>query len=145
MADKKILIVIGIIVLLVIIALIVRSQKPSGQSQSIAIGSNHYTVEIADTLFSQAKGLSGRGSLESGHGMLFVFSSSSMQAFWMKDMQFPLDFIWINNGQVIGVTENVPASPPTAMYRPPTPVDRVLEVPAGTVARDGIKVGDMVL
>jgi len=136
----------GIIALAVLIGIILlfRAQKNQGSASStLQIGSRAYAVEIADTMMNQAQGLSGRPSLAEGAGMLFVFKSATNQAFWMHGMEFPLDFVWISGGKVIGTTENVPADS-KSIYAPPAPADRVLEVNAGTVAKDGIKVGDVV-
>lgn len=144
--DKRALILLGFLILVLIVAAYVKSGKPatSGELKRLRVGDNEYSVELADTLLSQARGLSGRERLLENHGMLFVFPSPSLQAFWMKDMQFPLDFIWINGGKVIGVTENVPVVPENNIQRPPSPADMVLEVSAGTVARDKIRIGDEV-
>ncbi len=83
--------------------------------------------------------------------MLFVFPTEQRPGFWMKDMRFPLDFVWISAGRhVAGVTENVPApSPGTAdgalpLYSPDSPVLYVLEVNGGAVRRSGVRAGDPV-
>ena len=142
--SKNILLVFGIIaiiILLVIFMLNMPSKK--GSISILRVGWRQYDVEIADTMMKQVKGLSSRSSLASANGMLFVFASSSMQSFWMHGMLIPLDFVWINQGQVIGITENVSADS-KAIYRSPQPANQVLELNAGVVARDGIKVGDIV-
>jgi uncharacterized membrane protein (UPF0127 family) len=82
-------------------------------------------------------------------GMLFVFSTSQVRTFWMKDMNFPLDFIWINQNQVVKIDENVPA--PINKLDPPQvilsdkPVNQVLEVNAGFVSKNHISIGDKVV
>ena len=80
--------------------------------------------------------------------MLFVFSEPHIQRFWMKDMNFPLDIIWIRDFKVIGLEENVPQPAnndgKTARMNSPEPADMVLEVNAGEVAKYGISAGDMV-
>ena len=145
MIDKKVLLMLGIIfVVLLVIIFMVRMPNKVGFMKNLQVGPHAYSVEIADTMLAQARGLSGRESLAENSGMLFVFKSPSMQSFWMKDMQFPLDFVWIAEGKVIGITENVPFEPATATQSPPAPADMVLELPAGAVQRDGIRVGDVV-
>jgi len=117
---------------------------------STATGPVQFDVEMATTMAEQACGLSGRKGLSDNQGMLFVFGSGSTQTFWMKDMTFALDMIWISGNQVIGVTQNVP--PPASgallwqlkLYSSPPDTDTVLEVNAGTVVRDNIQVGDAV-
>ncbi len=104
------------------------------------------TIEIADTESARVEGLSGRSALSENAGMLFVFDVADYHTFWMKDMQFPIDIIWIRDGLVVGVSENLmPEGPnPTAIYAPPKPVDSVLEVFAGFVEEHGIRAGDAV-
>jgi uncharacterized membrane protein (UPF0127 family) len=103
-------------------------------------------VEIASTESSRAKGLSGRTSLPDNHGMLFLFDNADRHKFWMKDMLIPLDFIWIREGLVVQTHQNV--QPPTVTngnivtLEPTSLVDMVLEVPAGFIMNNQIRVGD---
>ena len=105
-------------------------------------------VEIADTQPKRSKGLGGRASLAEGTGMLFIFPKEDKYPFWMKGVSFPLDFIWIKGGQVVDFLENVsPAQTgqkdaDLPIYVPKEPVDKVLEVNAGTISRLKIKIGD---
>jgi uncharacterized protein len=98
----------------------------------------------------QACGLSGRTGLNDGQGMIFLFGAGSTQNFWMKDMNFALDMVWISDNKVVGFAQNVPPPAPGTqlwqlqIYTSPPNVDTVLEVPAGTVAKDNIQVGDKV-
>lgn len=114
--------------------------------RTLTISKTIFTVEVADTFVSRAKGLSGHAPLPAKHGMLFVFKSPSDGAFWMQGMLFPLDFVWIKKGIVVGVTENARPIKEIGykLYYPPMPVDNVLEVNAGTVKRFGIRMGDKV-
>lgn len=115
----------------------------------LIMGSKQFTVERVDNQEEQAKGLSGRDSIGSD-GMLFIFPSSSIAKFWMIDMQFDLDFIWINDGKVVEITPNVPKPEPGMLsselptYQPSVPVNAMLEVNAGFAAQQGIQVGDVV-
>ena len=64
-------------------------------------------AEVADTKASRELGLSGREMLRPNEGMLFVFETPGRYGFWMKDMKFPLDIVWINqNGVVVFVEKN---------------------------------------
>ena len=76
--------------------------------------------------------------------MLFVFPQPAQHSFWMKDMNFPLDFIWIRNSRVTQVSTHVPATQPPVTLAPDQPIDQVLEVNAGFIEKYGIKVGDAV-
>lgn len=109
-----------------------------------------FTVEIADTPFARAEGLSGRSKLGENEGMLFVFPRPEVQRFWMKGMLIPIDIVWISEGRVVGFEENVEPEPDVpqgalTVYQSPRPVDRVFEVRAGTVQRLGLQVGDEII
>ncbi len=118
---------------------------PSGE---ISIGDNVFAVEMATTTTEQTRGLSFRTSLAEGTGMLFTFNPG-VQTFWMKDMNFSIDIIWIADGKVVGFAEDAKPQPGTPLwgltiYTSPDGVDRVLEVNANTVTKDNIKIGDSV-
>ena len=120
------------------------------KSGTVLIGNKTVHVQVADTDVLRTQGLSGRVSLGANEGMMFRFPAPDQYGFWMKDMQFPLDFIWIRAGVVSQITPNVPAQPNAAdkdltMYLPALPVDSVLEVNAGWANSSGIKVGDAVV
>jgi len=111
----------------------------------LTIGKNTINVEYAVTAAELARGLSGRTALAEDTGMLFLFDEPSRHIFWMKDMKFPLDFIWIRNHQAVQVNENVP--PPgqdIPRVVPQCDVDAVLEVNAGWVTDHHVKIGDEV-
>jgi uncharacterized membrane protein (UPF0127 family) len=111
--------------------------------QVIHIGTAKLTVELAENAATWEKGLSDRPLLDPDTGMLFVFPRLHIPLFWMKDMKFPLDIIWIADNTVVGIDKNVPIPDggklPT--YSPKVPVDKVLEVPAGYSDNNGIAEG----
>lgn len=117
-------------------------------SQPLHIGQHTIFVEVVNTNAAREQGLSDREKLDDGKGMLFDFTNTNITkpSFWMKDMHFGLDLVWINNGKIIGITPNVPApidnNLPT--YPPPGDITHVLEVPSGWCERAGVKVGDIV-
>lgn len=102
------------------------------------------TVELAQTPKDWEKGLSNRASLDQIDGMLFVFPYAHIPVFWMKDMNFPLDMIWVSDSIIVDITPDVPLSPTDKLptYSPQSPVNKVLEVPAGWSAANNIKIGD---
>lgn len=63
-------------------------------------------------------------------------------------MNFPLDFIWINNDKIVDISENIQAPAKGTLDAdlekivPKASVDTVLEVNAGFVSANGIKIGD---
>lgn len=150
-----IFICVALIVTIVIFYAVTSRPNPQLRKSEVAIGNNTFAVEVASSTLELARGLSGRNGLAPGTGMLFLFNGvlnrPGIQHFWMKDMKFPLDMIWISGDKVVGFAENVPLpAPDTALwklpiYDSPDGTDKVLEVNAGTVAKDGIKVGDPVV
>ncbi|MEK7646656.1 MAG: DUF192 domain-containing protein [Patescibacteria group bacterium] len=97
---------------------------------------------IADTDVLRQHGLSDRPSMPPDVGMLFIFPEIGTQSFWMKDMHFSLDIVWIDeHKQVVGIAENVsPDSYPEA-FTSPVPIKYVLELNAGKAADFGLKKG----
>ncbi len=102
-------------------------------------------VEVASTKASREQGLSGRESMGDDEGLLFVFETPGKYGFWMKDMKFPLDLIWISeNGTVVDIERNLtPDSYPKtfinevdAMY--------VLEINGGLAQKFGLFLGTKV-
>lgn len=127
-----------------------RSYSPSlsgYQTAKVKVGGVQYLAHVADTAILRAKGLSGRKELKEGEGMLFIFEKEGEYGFWMKDMLFPIDIIWIAGKRVVGFSENLSheKSQQSVIYNPPEPVDMVLEVSAGQVKNSRIKIGDSVL
>ena len=68
------------------------SSFPKEDIQSVTIGEAFYHVEVKDSPLERSQGLSGRQSLPTDTGILFIFDKPEVQNFWMKEMQFPLDF-----------------------------------------------------
>lgn len=107
------------------------------------------SVAVAEAQVDRTRGLSGCERIPERSGMYFPYDSKQIPRYWMKGMLVPLDFVWIADGRVIGVTENVPA-PTTELdeelpyYKPPAGVDGVLEIGGGQVRELGIAVGDTV-
>jgi uncharacterized membrane protein (UPF0127 family) len=115
----------------------------------LGIKTRKLSVQVADSPQSRAAGLSGLKSMSEEEGMLFLFSEPSQPQFWMKDMLFPIDIIWINGNKIVGITDNIKAEPgrsdaELSRYSSPFPADKVLEVNAGWTFRKDVNVGDTV-
>jgi uncharacterized membrane protein (UPF0127 family) len=83
--------------------------------------------------------------------MLFIFPNEEKHFFWMKDMLFPIDIIWINNAKEIVYIDENTSIPETntpdynlPLFSSPKPVSYVLEVNAGFSEKNNIKIGDKV-
>ena len=101
-------------------------------------------VEVSDTPEKRSLGLGKRVKLEKGWGMLFVFEKRIPHSFWMKNMRFAIDIIWLDNQRIVELAENVP--PPQEgespkVMEPRLPSDFVLELESGRARALGLKVG----
>ncbi len=150
--NKTVIVILILVVIVVILAIVASYAKPffvdSGK-KILTVGSQTFEVGIADNILARAQGLSGRPSLGETEGLFFIFPFASSTGFWMKDMNFPIDIVWINGGKVIGFSENLQPGPGKSIfvlprYYPPEPVDRVLEVNAGAVKQYNFAEGDEV-
>lgn len=116
---------------------------------TLMIGKASLNIEIADNPQSQALGLGYRTSLPINNGMLFVYDQPGHYTFWMKETLIPLDIIWINNGQVVDITSNIPVdsnpSEPKGRYSPQTLATWVLETNANWATQNHIQIGDAVV
>jgi uncharacterized protein len=104
-------------------------------------------VYLAITNDQQVKGLSVKDHLKENEGMLFVFEQPTRQGFWMKDMKFPIDIIWLdNNGTVVYIRHNLQPCIMTFAFLCPTYIpDKdslyVLETLSGFSKKHSIKIG----
>jgi hypothetical protein len=103
-------------------------------------------LEIAQTPRQQAIGLMFRDDLPDNRGMLFPFNPPRPVNFWMRNVQFPLDMIFLRNGEVRAIAPNVPPCTTTTCptYGPDDVIDQVIEIKGGRAAAMGISVGDTV-
>jgi uncharacterized protein len=109
-----------------------------------SIGDTVIDVEIADTPEERLLGLSGRDSLKEGQGMLFILDEPGRPGFWMKDMKFAIDIIWIGeDGRVLSIDEGVGPETYPENFAPAEPVKYVLEVPAGFSDTAKIELGEI--
>lgn len=118
----------------------------SGGSAKICIKNICIEAEIAATPEARINGLMFRQELEPGKGMLFILGEESKESFWMKNMKFPLDIIWINKDKVIiEISKDArPCLEDCLSISPKEKASYVLEVNSGFCDRFDIKAGDKV-
>lgn len=140
------IVILLIIISLCIFLLFLFLDRGEAKFVTLAIKGKTIHAEVADTIAKRAQGLSGRAGLGENEGMLFIFDASGIRPFWMKDMKFSIDIIWITGNRVVGFEENaeLPSGFTIPTYSPLEAVDRVLEVPAGSVKQWDVRVGDMI-
>lgn len=101
-----------------------------------------FSVTVASSSHAQQFGLSGRMSMPVMDGMLFAFDRPGTRCFWMKDMHFDLDILWIDSQwRVSQIVSNLsPATYPRSYCVPAS--QYVIEINGGQAAQSGIKPGD---
>lgn len=117
----------------------------------IKFGQNTIHAQIANTEHKRSMGLSYTEKISDNSGMLFIFNETGEKNFWMRDMYFDIDIIWLDEyKQVVGFFENVKKesynnkNPELSkIYRSPENTKYVLEVNAGTIQKLKIKTGDI--
>ncbi len=121
--------------------------RPEDAGPRVLVDGHPIEVEVVRTPEARARGLSGRPSLPQGRGMLFLFDHADHHAFWMPDMHFDIDIVWIRSGRIVDIAHRVPheVEGPLPLYRPRAPAKVVLEVAAGTAERLGWEIGDPVV
>lgn len=149
---NRIAIIIGVVIVLILGVWAFLNLRPflggvfGGPTGEVTINGRTFKVEVADTQEEREIGLSKKRSLPRDQGMLFVFDTPDYYSFWMKEMEIPIDMIYIDNNKVVSVYENVQApkeeNSPLPLYKPTVPADRVLEINAGLSKEYNIKPGD---
>lgn len=129
---------------------IVFSAQAAKKNSTITIRGVSYQLSIMQTEASRAQGLSNQQYLPKNAGMLFVFQQQGKYGFWMKDMLFPIDIIFIDNRKIVSIVHSAPIPKPgeqlfeLPIYNPISPVNYVLEVNAGEANKHHFKRGDEV-
>jgi len=151
--DKRIIVFSLIVAVCLITVFYVISIFKSGSTLSLStqsqrqadiyIGQTEVLADIADTPDSREKGLGGRTGLGDNEGMLFEFPKPDYYGFWMKDMKFSIDMVWLDaNLNVVSIQEDVLPSSYPEVFKPQEPALYVLEVPSGFTLLHDIKIGD---
>jgi len=116
------------------------SFEPTRQTH---IGSNVYQLQVADTEELRQKGLSGVEALNRNGGLLMAFDSDDTWGIWMKDMEIPIDILWLDkNKKIIHlVKEADPELSTDVIYTPDDAARYVIELQAGQIKKAGIRKG----
>ena len=135
-------------------------QQPFGETSvnstnrdrvAISIRTLVIDAKVAKTAADRKQGLAKMDFLPLNQGLLFVFDKKGSYPFWMKDMRFAIDIVWIDEDkQVVDLSTNVPPEPgkrdrELTIYKPGSDVLYVLEVNAGLMSANSIEIGDKVI
>ena len=100
------------------------------------------TAELAVTDLERMQGLMFRESIAEDQGMLFIFKKEDIHSFWMKNMKFAIDIIWLDREKrIVHIEHRVPPcrNEPCPSYAPDLPAQYVLELKAGMAEKKGLK------
>jgi uncharacterized membrane protein (UPF0127 family) len=116
--------------------------------KEVKIAGQNIKVELALTDASRQQGLSGRDSLKEDEGLLFVFEDLGEHTFWMKDMNFPIDIIWVGEDlKIVYIKKDARPELYPETYFPDSSkkyAKYVLEVVSGFSEKYNLKEGDLV-
>lgn len=99
-------------------------------------------IEIAESEYETQTGLMYRESMAEKQGMLFIFPDVAVHSFYMKNTQFPLDIIYIDeNWKIASFQENAQPLNESGLSSQ-VPIKYVLEVNAGLSEKWLLEVGD---
>ncbi len=149
MKINKIIAIFIAVIVVILVAVVFFLSTRSGDAQA-QIGEQKIKLTVANTPETRAIGLSETASLADDQGMLFIFEEKSYPSFWMKDMEFPIDIIFLNDEKIVTIHEN--AQPPKdeqedntlPLYQASGPSNHVLEVHSGFARENNLKVGDTI-
>jgi uncharacterized membrane protein (UPF0127 family) len=119
--------------------------KPDWKSSEIIMGGETFKAEIVDNQEKIEKGLSGRESLCEKCAMLFLFDNLAKHNFWMKNMEFNLDLIWVKDNKIVQISPQISHElGEKETISPAVEVNKVIEINAGMSEKLGLKVGEEV-
>ncbi len=149
MNKKTLFLSLALLAVCVLLALSVRSASSADKNYkraTVTLAGRPFSALVSDTDALREQGLSGRSGLGKGQAMLFVFDRPDKVGFWMKDMKFSIDILWLDEDlRVISFEKGAtPESYPKAFY-PSSPAKYVVELPAGTLDSLSTKIGDNAL
>ena len=149
MRNRNIFFILVVIVFLVIEFFLIKNNSPKNvevnQIHFVKIAGKILKVDLALTLEEQEQGLSGRNKLREDESMLFVFDYINKHPFWMKDMNFAIDIIWIGeNLRVVYIKKNAQPESYPETFLPKQDAKYVLEVLSQFSEKNNLKEGDRV-
>lgn len=152
---KNLLIIIGLLLLLGVAFYFTQKTITGGsfspfrlsKPAKAVIKDHTFSLLVAKTEKEKEIGLSGKKSLAKDSGMIFPYETKTTPTFWMRNMEFPIDIVFIRDGKIVTLYKDV--KPATSnqnlqLYQPTQPIDNVIEINAGLSDQYGIKEGDTV-
>lgn len=134
-----------VLVLILVAAAAVYILWPQLQPHAtVRIGDGVFAAKVVKTAKEREKGLSGTNELRKDQAMLFVYDKEAKWSIWMKDMNYPIDIVWLDSEKkVVYIVKNAPPeSYPYETFTPKQDARYVLELPAGSIGPKSIVIGE---
>ena len=147
MKSKKILILFVLIIFAFFCFFFLNNLafKLNPEIKKVKIAEKVINIEMVITPEEREKGLSGRENIGENEGMLFVFENSGRHGFWMKDMMFPIDIVWLDQSKkIIFIQKNVLPSTYPEIFYPDDNANYVLELISGFAEKNNLQIGNQV-
>ncbi len=141
---KKGLFIVGVFFLILLV--VFRPEAPQvNKKTTVRIGPQTFKAEVFDTPSTRVLGLSSRKSLPQDEMVLFIFEKEDLYRIWMKDMNFPIDIMWLDkNKRLIHIEESVSPDTYPRVFYPTTKSLYVIETNSNFVLQHGIKIRDTI-
>lgn len=136
-----------ILSLIITIHVLSRGSSPTRFIQLFLPDGTEIKAELAVTEEERVKGLMFRGEIKTDQGMLFIMEEEALHGFWMKNMKFPLDILWLNKQKrIVHMETRVPPckKPPCPVYQSEIPAKYVLELKAGSIEEYNLQLFDKI-
>jgi len=148
MKKHKFKIVLFIVIAVLVYVFYYNFYRYSGTT--VNINGYVFKTDVVTSIVDMQKGLSGRETITDNQAMLFVYEDKNKRVFWMKDMNFNIDLLWIDDDQIVGYEKDMLAPAKDTpldnlkRYSSNAKVNKVLEIKAGLIDKLNIKIGDKV-
>ncbi len=139
----KIFKIITIIIILSITSFILIRKVGNGY-HTVLINNTEFKVKIADNKLEWSTGLMDTIELEEKEGMLFIFPDKEKRSFWMKNMNFPIDLLWIQDGIIVGMEKNMIPDDGIKYYNSINEVNMVLELNTGDIDKYNLEINNII-
>lgn len=101
---------------------------------------------IENTQAGRELGLGGRTGLSENSAMLFVFDKPDTYPFWMKDMKFPIDILWLDESyRIVHIESDLSPDTYPQTFAPSEKSHFVLETAAHFAEKNNLKIGEVLM
>lgn len=127
-----------------------RFPQLSEKTATATINNHRFNLFIAKTNKEKEVGLSEKNSIDNDQGMIFVFDKPDFYSFWMRNMKFSIDIIFVNKNRIVTISPDAnPSTDPSktenlTIYKPEDPADTIIEIKGGLSSSYGFKKGQEV-